>query len=161
MLYSPRQRSGAVAVEAAIVYATMFLLLLALIVGGLGVFRYQLVGAMSREAARAASVKGSNYAATTGQASPAQQDIFTTVVQPLAATMDASQLSLTLEFIDGTTGQATPWDKSSKSPTTIDSSTGAPVSNRVRATITYQWSPEFFGSQPLTMRSVCECPISF
>jgi hypothetical protein len=139
----------------------MFLLLLALIVGGLGVFRYQLVGALSREAARAACVKGSNYAAATSQASATQQQIFTTVVQPLAVTMDATKVSLTLEFIDGTTGQATPWDQSSKSPTTIDSSSGAPVSNRVRATVTYQWSPEFFGTQPLTMQSVCECPISF
>ena len=161
MRFHLRCRRGAVALEAAIAHSALFLLLLAMIAGGLGVFRYQVNVMLAREAARAASVKGSDYARATNQASPSQSQILTSVVQPLAAGMDLTRLQLQLEWIDGTTGQATPWDSSSKAPTTTDPTTRAIVNNRVRATTTYQWSPAFFTTGPYSFKSVSEQPMSF
>ena len=42
------RRRGAVAVEAAVVYPVLFLLLLGVIVGGMGVFRYQMANVLSK-----------------------------------------------------------------------------------------------------------------
>jgi Flp pilus assembly protein TadG len=152
-------RRGALAVESAIVQATMIVLLLALVAGGMGVFRYQQVVMLSREAARAVSVKGSVYQRETGKASPTQQEILQNVVQPLATSMDLTQLTLTIEWIDGATGAVVPWDSSTKAPQGT-TATGARVNNRIRVTITYQWSPQLFGVGPCCLKSVAEQPMS-
>jgi Flp pilus assembly protein TadG len=156
-----RHRRAAVAVEGAIAYSAMFLLLLLLIAGGLGVFHYQQVAMLAQEAARTASVQGSNYQAQTGQPSPTQQQILQNVVQPLAANMDLTQLAIAVDWIDGTNGTVVAWDSSSKTPRKADPTTGAAVNNRVRVTITYKWSPAFFVQSPLTLQCVAEQPMSF
>ena len=61
-----QKRRGATLVEAAIVYSVLFQLLIGMIVGGLGVFRYQQVASLAREGARYASVRGTQYATNTG-----------------------------------------------------------------------------------------------
>ena len=154
-------RRAAVAVETAIVQAVLFILVLALVAGGLGVFRYQQVTSLAREAVRATSVKGGDYAAQTSQSSPTQQQILTSVVQPRAVGMDLTKLSIQVQWINGDTGQVVAWDDSSKAVKTNAASTGSPVSNRIRVTVTYQWSPEFFGAGPYTIQSVSEGPLSF
>jgi Flp pilus assembly protein TadG len=154
-------RRAAVAVETAVVQSVMFILLLALVAGGLGVFRYQEVTSLAREAVRAASVKGGDYAAQSGQSSPTQQQILTTVVQPRAVGMDLTKLSITVQWINGSTGEVVAWDSSTRTVKTTDASTGSPVTNRVRVTVTYQWSPEFFGAGPYWFQSVSEGPMSF
>jgi len=58
---SMRRRRGVSVVESAVVYPVTFLILLALLVGGLAVFRYQEVAALAREASRYASTHGHNY----------------------------------------------------------------------------------------------------
>jgi Flp pilus assembly protein TadG len=156
---SPRRR-GAVAVEAAVVYPLLFLLLFGLIVGGLGVFRYQQVAFQAREAARWACVRGSSYRKETGQSSPTAADIREQVVLPLAPGMDPAQVGVQVEWVDGVTGQASDWDQSSKAPTGLTPA-GDPVANRVRVTVTYQWFPEFFLSGPIYLKSVSEIPMSF
>ena len=35
------------------------------------------------------------------------------------------------------------------------------VANRVRVTVTYQWYPGLFLTGPVTLRSVCEIPMSY
>src|SRR5207248_6751306 len=82
------RRRGAVTVETAIVLPVLCLLVFGLIVGGMGVSRYQLVAFLSREAARYAAVRGADWQRETGQASPTQQQITDTVVAPLAVSMD-------------------------------------------------------------------------
>ena len=59
-LRSPK-RSGATVVESAVVYPTTFLLLLSLVIGAMGVFRYQEVASLARAAARYASTHGAEY----------------------------------------------------------------------------------------------------
>src|SRR6266404_7733612 len=54
-------RPGATVVEFAVVAPVTFLLILGLIVGGLGVFRYQEVAHLAREATRYASTHGGQY----------------------------------------------------------------------------------------------------
>ena len=60
-------RRGAVILEAALVYPMVFLILLGLIVCGFGVFRFQEVASLSREASRYAAVHGSKYHQVTGK----------------------------------------------------------------------------------------------
>jgi Flp pilus assembly protein TadG len=147
--------------ETAIVQSVMLFLELALVAGGMGVFRYQQVTSLAREAVRATAVKGGDYAAQTGQTSPTQQQILTTAVQPRAVGMDLTKLTIQIDWINGISGQAVAWDSSTKAVTTTDASTGAAVTNRVRVTVTYQWSPEFFSAGPYSFQSVSENPMSF
>jgi hypothetical protein len=51
-------RAAVTAVECAIVLPVTFFLLFALVVGGMGVFRYQEVATLAREGARYASTHG-------------------------------------------------------------------------------------------------------
>jgi len=74
-------RRGASAVEAAIVYPVALFFVLGLVVGAMGVFRYQETAALAREAARYASVHGASYAQATGQ-SAATARTFTTTPSP-------------------------------------------------------------------------------
>jgi hypothetical protein len=63
MIYSKskRRRKGATVVESAVVYPVTFFIILALIIGGLGIYRYQEVAYLAREGARYAAVHGFNY----------------------------------------------------------------------------------------------------
>jgi Flp pilus assembly protein TadG len=160
MRLTPARRRGAALLEGAIVYPIVVLLILALVVGGLGVFRTQQIACQAREAARYASVRGADYASDTGNSSPTQQDVIDQTVTPLAAGMDTGQLTVHIEWIDGTNGKATDWDSSSKAITgTTDS--GATVNNRVRVTVSYQWFPEALLVGPFTMQSVHEVALSY
>ena len=154
------RRRGAVAVEAAVVYPVLFLLLLGVIVGGMGVFRYQLVAFLSREAARYAAVRGDDWQRETGQASPTQRQITDTLVAPMAVSMDPAGLTVRVQWVNGVTGDVADWDASGKAPTTLNAA-GDPVANRVRVTVTYRWVPELFLTDPIDLQSVTESPLSY
>jgi Flp pilus assembly protein TadG len=154
------RRRGAVAVESAIVYPVLFLLLFGMIVGGLGVFRYQQVACQAREAARYACVHGASYQKETKQPSPTADQVRQQVVLPLAAGMDPSQLTVQLDWVDEVNSVVTPWDQASRAPMGT-ASQGQPVTNRVRATVTYQWFPELFLVGPINLRSVSELPMAY
>ena len=156
----PRHRRGAVTVESAIVYPVMFLLLFGVIVGGLGVFRFQETALQARDAARYASVRGGRYHKETGNPSPTAAQIRQDVVLPLAGGMDPAGVAVKVEWIDETTGAAYDWDKSAKWPTGM-TATGVAVTNRVRVTVTYQWCPELYIAGPLTLKSVSEIPMAY
>jgi Flp pilus assembly protein TadG len=157
---SPCLRKGAVLVESAFVYPLLFLMLFGLIVGGMGIYRYQAVACMAREAVRYASVRGSDWQVTTNQKSPTQEQIAQTVVAPLAVAMDTTQLTTTVELINGVSGTATAWDNSNQATTSLNAN-GQPVANRVRVTITYNWYPELLLGGPIALQSVSETPMSF
>jgi hypothetical protein len=138
----------------------MLLLLFGLIVGGLGVLRYQQVACQAREAARWASVRGGDCQKDTKSAATTQQQIFDAAVAPLAAGMDPSALSIHVQWVDGVSGQTSDWDASSRAPTgkTVD---GTAVSNRLRVTVSYQWSPEVLLFGPITLSSTAEVPLNY
>ncbi|HEV3079292.1 MAG TPA: TadE/TadG family type IV pilus assembly protein [Gemmataceae bacterium] len=154
-----RRRQGALVLEGAVVYPAMFILLFGLIVGGIGVAQYQQVACQAREASRYAAVKGTKWAAATGKASPTAAQIASAAVLPFAAGMDPSQLTVQVQWIDGTTGNAVDWDNSSKSPTTQTSS--GTVANQVRVTVSYNWVPAWGFVGPISLSSVSQMAMEF
>src|SRR6187455_821506 len=87
------RRRGTTAVEFGITCPIVFFLVFAIMVGGLGVFRYQEVAALAREGARWASVHGSQYADETGQTAATAADVFTTAILPSAIGLKAEHLN--------------------------------------------------------------------
>jgi len=154
------RRRGAVAVEAAVVYPVLFLLLLGVIVGGMGVFRYELVACMACEGSRYAAVRGGDWQRESGQPAPTATQITSDVIVPMAVSMDPANLTVRVECVNGVTGAVTDWDASDKSPTSLNAA-GDPVANRVRVTVSYRWSPEWFFGGPIDLRSVSESPASY
>jgi Flp pilus assembly protein TadG len=157
----PRARRRAVTIlECAVIYPLTLLLVIGLIVGGLGIFRYQEMAWLSREAARYAAVHGSDYQKETGKTPPTQQQITDEVVVKMASALKTSSLTVKVEWINKATGAVSTWDSSSKAPTS-QLITGETVANHVRVTLTYAWLPEAFLVGPIQLSSVCEIPMAF
>jgi Flp pilus assembly protein TadG len=109
MIRNEHRRSGVHLVECAFVYPVLFIVLLGMMVGSMGVFRYQQVAYMAREAARFASVHGAEYqtdnaAAITANTLPNPTEAYITnnLVMANAAAMDTSLLSVTIMFNQST-----------------------------------------------------------
>ena len=143
-----QQRRGMVTLEFAIVSPVAILLILGPIIGGLGVFRYQQVAALAREASRYASVHGTQYAKnTTGHVAATAQDI-TDLVKASAVGLDLSKLNC-----------STIWN-TSNSPfrTSATAYQILELTNTVKVTVSYQWGPEAFWGG-ITMTSTSESPM--
>ena len=151
-------RSGAHTVEAALVLPPLLFCLLALIVGGLAVFHYQQVTFLAQEAARWACVRGEDYQEDTNQASPTEQQILQQAVLPRAVGVDASRLSLHVQWIDQAAHAAQDWDVAPKYVRSITPQ-GTYVTNTVQVSVTYTWSPGAFAG-PFTVTSTCSLPMS-
>src|SRR5262245_51612057 len=154
------KRTGALAVEAAIVYSVLFVLLFGLIAGGIGIFRYQQVACMAREGARWASVHGSDWQANTQHAASTADDILQLGMLPLAARMDPALLSVQVQFVDRSANTNSDWDRVSHPPTSLDAANNM-VTNRVRVTVTYQWMPGALLVGPLYLKSTSEMSMSY
>ncbi len=111
-------RRGTTLVEFAFLGPMFLLILIGLIVGGLGVFRYHQVTALAHEAVRYASVHGRDYARITGQPKATSETVLRDVIGPRSSGLDPTQL--TCELAWGT-------DESSAIVTVI---------------VRYQWTPE-------------------
>ena len=153
------QRRAAVAVETAIVLPVFLFLLLALIVGGMGVFRYQQVACLAREGARWGSVRGTLWEIDTDQTVPTQDDILKNAVLPFAVGMETAKITMQAEWIDGMTGVATPWDSARRS-TLVLSASNEGVNNKIRITVNYAWSPGALVPGTINMTSVSEMVMS-
>jgi Flp pilus assembly protein TadG len=128
----------------------LFLLMFALIVGGMGISRYQEVSRLAREGTRYASVRGTEYAKdVSGATAATAQDIFDQGIKPKVATLDPSRLTCTVT-----------WDKTN-SPSTLTTNYEMPVGNTVTVTVTYQWFPEWFLIGPITLSSTSTSPMFY
>jgi Flp pilus assembly protein TadG len=116
-----RRRSGTTAVEFAFVSLPLMLFVIGLIVGGLGIFRYQEVAWLARLGARYASVHGTHYAQVTASTPATATDVYNNAILPNAIALDTTQLSAT-----------TTWN-----PYPTPGST-------VTVTVVYNWLPEAF-----------------
>ncbi|GBD35584.1 hypothetical protein HRbin36_00697 [bacterium HR36] len=143
-------RAGAALVEFALVAPLVFLFLLGLVIGSLGVYRYLQVAALAREASRWAAVHGADYARETGQPPATAQDIFQRLIVPRAIGLDISRLSCTVT-----------WDTSNApSRITVQNNQVIAVANTVTVTVRYQWIPEaFLGG--ITLRSTSISPMYY
>ena len=170
LLRSPiSRRRGTTVVECAIVYPATFLLVLGLLVGGLGVFRYQQAAHLARAAARFAAVRGGQYAAEMRCAAATEQAVRDYVIsQSAALDVDPATLGvrvvLNVSAAGGGLGPAVtavPWDASSKAPYTVISDNGQARQNTVTVTVTYRWLPEAFLGGPLTLTSTATIPMQY
>jgi Flp pilus assembly protein TadG len=153
MRRAPQRRDGATVVECAFVYPVLFLLVLGLMVGAAGIFRYSQLASLTREAARYASVHGSQYAQEMNTTVPTSDDIFNNVIAPMAVGFDTTQLKQGYSITYNTTS----WPYH----TTTDSNNNVvPIQNTVTVTLSYQWVPEaFLGGVTLSSTSVM--PMSY
>jgi len=151
MRRAPQRRSGATVVECAFVYPVFFLLVLGLLVGAAGMFRYSQLASLTREAARYASVHGGQYAQEMKATAPAPADIYNNVVLPRAEGFDTSQLNYSITY------NTSNWPFH----TTLDANNNViPIQNTVTVTLTYQWLPEaFLGG--ITLSSTSVMPMSY
>jgi Flp pilus assembly protein TadG len=151
MRRAPQRRSGATVVECAVVYPVFFLLVLGLLVGAAGVFRYSQLASLTREAARYASVHGGQYAQEMKVTAPAPADIYNNVILPMAVGFDTSQLNYSITY------NTSNWPYH----TTLDGNNNVvPIQNTVTVTLTYQWLPEaFLGG--ITLSSTSVMPMSY
>jgi Flp pilus assembly protein TadG len=133
-------------VECAVVYPIVFLLIVGMIVGAAGIFRYSQLASMAREGARYASVHGAQYAKENNVTAPTPADIFNNAISPMSAAFDPTQLTYSITY------------NTDNFPfhTTLDSSNNVvPIQNTVTVTLTYQWIPEaFLGGVTLSSTSV-------
>jgi Flp pilus assembly protein TadG len=147
---APR-RLGATVVECAFIYPVVFLLILGLLVGAGGIFRFSQLASLTREAARYASVHGSQYAQEMKVTAPTPADIYNNAVLPMAVGFDTSQLNYSITY------------NTSNAPyhTILDANNNVlPIQNTVAVTLTYQWVPEaFLGGVTLSSTSVM--PMSY
>lgn len=140
-------RRAAALLETALVLPLTFFLIFALIVGILGIFRYQQVAALTRAAGRYAATHGASYrkeaGLAKGTAADWQADINTNAVQPALVLLDPARLTVQASWpdISNQPGQPDNWPPS-----------------KVTVTITYQWFPEvvLVGPYQLTSTSCIE-----
>jgi Flp pilus assembly protein TadG len=132
-------------VEFAIVGSVTLLILLGLLVGSFGIFHYQQVARLARDASRWASVHGTEYAKDTKKPAATAQDVYNQVIAPNATGLDPNQLTYLVT-----------WNTSnSPSHTTTVNGQQVIVANTVTVTITYNWIPEaFLGGITLNSTSV-------
>jgi Flp pilus assembly protein TadG len=111
-----------------------FLLLLGLLIGGMGIFRYQQIARLSRDAARWASVHGTQYATDTKNTAATATDVYTNAISPNAAGLDLNHLTYSVT-----------WSTSnSPSHTATVNNQQVSVANTVTVTINYTWVPEAY-----------------
>jgi Flp pilus assembly protein TadG len=145
-----KSRPAATLVEFAIVGSVTFFLLIGLLVGGMGIFRYNEVASLAREGSRWASVRGTQYQKDTGKPAATQADVYNNVIVPEAVSLDLSTLKC---FVA--------WD-TTNSPyrTQIVNHQLVAVNNTVTVTIHYQWIPEaYLGG--ITLSSTSVTPMSY
>src|SRR5262245_34270227 len=93
-----RARRGATVIESAFVYPVLLFLMIALIVGSMGVFRYQEVAFLAREGARYGSTHGAQYRSDAKQAVGTDTDwatdIKTNAINNKITNLDPSKLTI-------------------------------------------------------------------
>jgi Flp pilus assembly protein TadG len=158
-------RPGATLVEFAVVAAITILLVIGLIVGGMGVYRYQEMAHLAREAARYASTHGGQYyldgqATRTGVPAVVSSSDLNDFLQSRMTALDATKLTVTVSF-------SSPETISPRNlPTYMDTDPNLvppgqkTVQNYVTVTLTYQWQPEFWFST-INLSSTSTMPMSY
>ncbi len=166
MLYPSSRRKGATILEFAVVAPVTFLLILGLIIGGMGVFRYQEVAHLAREATRYASTHGGQYIldgmpAKTSVAAVSSDSDIQAYVATKAVALNPSNLTVGISW-------SAP---SSIVPANIPSYVDTDPSlvppgqkiyqNYVTVTVTYQWLPEILIIGPISLTSTSTIAMAY
>ena len=127
-------RRAAATVEFAIIAPVVVLVMIGMLVGGMGIFRYQQLAHLAREASRWASVRGQDYATATGNPAATAADVYNTMIMPYAGAMNLGRLNYSVT-----------WNTSNKPyRTTVVNDKVKRVQNTVTVSITYNWIPEYY-----------------
>jgi Flp pilus assembly protein TadG len=150
MMFRRQRRAGAILLESAVIYPVLLLLVFAIIILGVGVFRYHQVAHAAREGARWAAVHGAKYAEETGRPAATPADVYANAIAPHAAGMQPPNLTY-----------AVTWNQNNKQTYTVlqnDPVTGQPTlvtrANTVSVTVSYSWNTVLFGVIPVSSTSV-------
>lgn len=143
-----RRRRGTTLVECAIIFPLVFLLILGVFIGAMGIFHYLEVASLAREGARYASVRGAEYERRTGNTAATAEDVHNNAIVPRAVTLNPDQLESTVT-----------WDQSNEPYTVTNYS--RPRGNTVTVTVTYQWMPDMYVIGPITLSSSSTQPVSY
>jgi Flp pilus assembly protein TadG len=146
---SSQRRRGSLSVESVVTIPVLLTLILAILVGGYGVFRYQQIAMLAREGARYASVHGGQYQVETGNTAATPQDVYNNAIVPYAVNLDLSQLSYTVTW------------NSSNMPYSVNTDYEAPTNNTVTVTVNYKWFPEALLVGPIVLSSSSTIPMSY
>lgn len=137
-------------VEFAIVAPAVFVLMFGLLIGGLGVSRYQQLAYLAREASRYASVHGAQYATETGHAAATPTMVYDSVIRPRAVGLNLSRLTYSVT-----------WNTNNQQfHTVVVGGNDKQVANTVTVTLSYVWIPEGYVPQK-TMHSTSVAVMSF
>ncbi len=159
-------RTGASAVEFAVVASVTLLLIFFLTVGGMGVFRYQEVAHLAREGSRYASTHGGQYQlegmpAQTGVAAVSSSADVQAYLLPKAIALDTTKLTITASWSPpaGMTPINMPTYVNTD-PTLVPPAQTV-TRNYVTVTVSYQWMPEFYLVGPITLSSTSTIAMSY
>jgi Flp pilus assembly protein TadG len=143
------RRSAFAATESVLVLPTLFFLIIATVVGGYGIFRYQQIAMLAREGSRYASVHGRQYQQETGNSAATAQDVYNNAILPLATSLDLSHLTYSVSW------------NTSNMPYTVSTDYENPTGNTVTVTVNYKWFPEMYLAGPITLSSTSTVPMSY
>jgi Flp pilus assembly protein TadG len=159
-------RRGAAVVEFALVAPAVLALIFGVIVGGLGIARYQEVAHLARDCARYASTHGGNYqregtAQQTGVPAVSSSSDLRSLIETKAATLDPSKITVNISWTaaSGITPVNIP-TYADPNPYLVPPGQTV-VQNNVIVTVTYQWFPEAFFIGPITLTSTSKMPMSY
>jgi len=168
--FAKRKRPGMInLVEFALIGNVVFLLILGMIIGGMGIFRYQEMAHLARLTARYAASHAGQYAKENSQAIqagtlPNVNDAYflNNIVKANAVSLDPSllQVQVSINCPSGTFDWDNTGATNNRWPYTT-TSWNQQVSNTVTVTVTYSWVPEGYLTGPITLQSTSVMPMSY
>jgi hypothetical protein len=123
--------------ECAVLFPAAFTVLIGMIVGALGIFRYSELACLAREGARYAAVHGATYAQVTGKSAATSSDVYNNGILPKVVGLDTSQLTYNVT-----------WGPDNKQ------------GSNVTVKLSYTWVPEAYWST-MTLSSTSVMTVSY
>lgn len=144
-------RSGTTLVESAVVYPFVILMIFGLMIGGLGVFRYQEMSSLARRAARWASVHGQQWGQDTNHTPASSTDIYNNAIAPYLVILNSANLHYSVSYnADNRAGSSF-----------IQNGDVKLRNNTVTVTVSYDWVPEALLGAGVTLSSTSVMPMSY
>ena len=167
-----RKRNGATMVEAAIVLPIFFMFIIGMVLVGQGIYYYNLTADLARQGTRYATVHGNDYYTDSGT-NMLVSDIYNNSIKPATVGLNTSNLSYSFKFGTYVTGSwvwttissASYWSSSAPPTSSNPNSTpsGLSLTNAVKVTVTYTWSPFVYkvGTLNMTSTGTSVMPMSY
>ncbi len=160
------RRCGAAILEFAVVGSVALFLVFALIVGGMGVFRYDEVAHLAREGARYASTHGGKYSSdgmpkATGVPAVSTNSDLQTYLLTKAVGLDTSKLTVTVSWSAPSGMQPANIPSYMDTDPTLVPPGQKVVQNYVTVTVSYTWLPEMYIAGPFTLTSTSTMPMAY